>query len=312
MEELNKNPILEFNENQLQAVRQAHGYEDVNKLKQDIELLKEWIQKQNHFKIKDFDPGYLERLLIYNKGSIERTKQRFDKFCTFINLMPDFLQNFDIKNEFRPLLSMGNIAVLPKPTSDNYRVIISQTNGSCDNDFQLIDYYRYHVVIAHHALCNDYCHGFVVIFDARNLTLNLVTKCNPITINKGLMLLVEAMGMRLKKIHLISGSKLFDTFLMIVKQGLSEKLRNRLMVHSTVEGLQDYIPREQLPVDFGGDERSVKELNDMNFEEWSSDSHIANVKFMESAATDESSRLVCKFNEEYSGMPGSFKTLCVD
>lgn len=50
----------------------------------------------------------------------------------------------------------------------------------------------------------------------------------------------------------------------------------------------------------------------MNFKEFSSDDHIAKVKFMEQASTDESCRLPGKFNEEYSGMPGSFKTLCVD
>lgn len=54
MEEIQNNPILEFNPNQLQDVRKAVGYEDVNKLKQDIQQLQEWIKKQNHFKVKDF------------------------------------------------------------------------------------------------------------------------------------------------------------------------------------------------------------------------------------------------------------------
>lgn len=57
---------------------------------------------------------------------------------------------------------------------------------------------------------------------------------------------------------------------------------------------------------------SIFYYTDMDFQEWSSDNHIEKIKFMETAATDESARLGCKFNEEYSGMPGSFKTLFVD
>lgn len=69
------------------------------------------------------------------------------------------------------------------------------------------------------------------------------------------------MGQRLKKIHLLSGSKFFDTFLMILKQGLSAKIRDKIVVHSSVESIHDYIPRDKLPADYGGDEGSMKELN---------------------------------------------------
>lgn len=53
------------------------------------------------------DREYLERYLIYNKGSIERAKKHFDKVCTLRNLMPDFLQGYDIRNEFLALFNCG-------------------------------------------------------------------------------------------------------------------------------------------------------------------------------------------------------------
>ncbi|CAB3245640.1 unnamed protein product [Arctia plantaginis] len=312
MEEINPNSMLKFNENHLQKVREALGYGDVNKLKQDIKHLADWIKMQNHFRVKEFDEGYLERLLIYNKGSIERTKQKFDKLCTCINLMPEFLQNFDIKNEFKPLFNIITIAVLPKPTNDNYRVVISDFIGKDDNDFNIIQLYRYLMVMGHYMLSNDYCHGYEWIAGTKNLTMSTITKMNPMVIHKGLTLFTDAMGQRLKKIHIISGSKFFDAFMMVCKQALSAKLRERLVIHPDVESLYKDFPREQFPKDFGGDEKSIQELQEINFKQFSSDSHIETVKFMEKAATDESFRQSCKFNEEYSGMPGSFKTLCVD
>uniref|UniRef100_A0A2A4J2F6 CRAL-TRIO domain-containing protein n=1 Tax=Heliothis virescens TaxID=7102 RepID=A0A2A4J2F6_HELVI len=293
-------------------VRKCFGYDDINKLKQDIDQLQDWIRKQPHFKLKEFDRDFLERYLIYSKGSIERAKQRFDKLCTFTSLMPEFLQNFDIKNEFQPLHNVCLTCILPKPTPDNYRVIVSSLTGVDDSKFELVSYYRYLIVVGHYMLQNDYCNGYELVGDARNLTMATVMKLNPVTIHKALTCITEALGQRMKKIHLISGSKFFDTLLVVFKQGLSQKLSQRLHVHNSVESLYDHIKREHLPKDLGGDEKTIKELNDLNFKEVSTDSHIAKVKNMEQATTDESSRLTTKFNEEYSGMPGSFKTLCVD
>lgn len=54
MEAIKPNPILKFHENHLQNVRKVLGYEDINRLRQDIEQFDDWIKKQSHFKIKDF------------------------------------------------------------------------------------------------------------------------------------------------------------------------------------------------------------------------------------------------------------------
>lgn len=68
------------------------------------------------------------------------------------------------------------------------------------------------------------------------------------------------MSLRMKKIHLISGSKLFDTLLIILKQGFSAKLRERIVIHATVESLHEHIPKASLPKELGGDERTINEL----------------------------------------------------
>lgn len=46
--------MFSFNLNQLMDVRKTFGYTDVNKLKQDIDILDDWIRKQNHFTVKEF------------------------------------------------------------------------------------------------------------------------------------------------------------------------------------------------------------------------------------------------------------------
>ncbi|XP_075983985.1 alpha-tocopherol transfer protein-like [Anticarsia gemmatalis] len=312
MDAIKSTPILKYNENHLANVRKAVGYEDVNRLKQDIEQFEDWIQKQNHFRVKEFDREYLERLLIYSKGSIERAKKKLDKLCTCTNLMPEYLQHFDIKNEFDHLFKVAHTCMLPRPTADNYRVIFIVATGEDDKEYQLIQFYRYIIVLSHYLVTNDYCQGFEIVSDLSNLPLNIIVRFNPLVIHRAFMVLTECLGQRTKKIHLFGCFKFFEIVLNIVKRGLSAKLQERIVIHADAESLYHYIPREQLPKDFGGDEMSVKELAERNFQELSSEEHIARVKFMEQVTTDESRRLTCQFNEEYSGMPGSFKSLCVD
>ncbi|CAB3222192.1 unnamed protein product [Arctia plantaginis] len=166
--------------------------------------------------------------------------------------------------------------------------------------------------MGHYVLTHDYCQGFELVGDLRKLTLNNAKKLNPLVLHKALMLLTECMGQRMKKFHLFNGSVFFDFLLNLLKQGLSSKLRERIVIHSSIESLHGLIPKERLPKDFGGEEMSTKKLADLTFKELSSDEHLEKLKFMEQAATDESLRLISTFNEEYSGVPGSFKTLCVD
>ncbi|KAH9638208.1 hypothetical protein HF086_002050 [Spodoptera exigua] len=159
---------------------------------------------------------------------------------------------------------------------------------------------------------NDYCHGYELVGVSTNVSMAIVKKLNPIVVHKAVTLIVDALGQRMKKIHLISDSKFFDAILMVFKQALTAKLAKRLVVHNSLESLHEHITREHLPKDLGGDEKTMKELAEMDFEAVSSDEHIAAMKRMETAITDESLRPTGQFNEEYSGTPGSFKTLCVD
>lgn len=67
--------------------------------------------------------------------------------------------------------------------------------------------------------------------------------------------------MKLKGIHILSSSKLIDILISILKQILSEKLIKRIFVHKTMDTVYEHIPKDILPSEFGGEERSIKELH---------------------------------------------------
>ncbi|KAH9643480.1 hypothetical protein HF086_005575 [Spodoptera exigua] len=199
--------------------------------------------------------------------------------------MPEFLQNFDIRNEFVHLLNISQTCILPKPSADNYRVVLTTLTGADDDEFQLISYYRYLIVLVQYMMHHDYCVGYELVGDCTNFTLGTVKKMNPVIIHKALTMIVQA---------------------------LSAKLAQRLVIHNNLESLYEHIPKQHLPKDLGGGLKTMNELSERTFKEVCTDEHLAVVKRMETATTDESCRPTAKFNEEYSGTPGSFKTLCVD
>lgn len=80
-----------------------------------------------------------------------------------------------------------------------------------------------------------------------------------ITINN-IFLFQEGFGTKIKGIHILNAPSFVDKFVFIVKQGLKEKVANRLHVHNTFEELHKEIPKEVLPKDFGGDGPSCAKL----------------------------------------------------
>ncbi|KAJ2937962.1 hypothetical protein O0L34_g14245 [Tuta absoluta] len=160
-------------------------------------------------------------------------------------------------------------------------------------------------------LLHDYTAGIEFIMDNRNMSLGLLAKMSPIVMRK-FYAFAEAYGFRMKALHIISNSWMLEKAATIMTKGLSEKLSKRIQIHSSVETLQQFISREILPKDYGGEEKSIQELSANFVKEIGSQQHIARMEFISGAKTDESKRLTCTFNEEYLGIPGSFKTLCVD
>ncbi|KAI8442106.1 hypothetical protein MSG28_005732 [Choristoneura fumiferana] len=119
MDQLPLNPVLKFNPNQLYEVRKLFGLEDKDKLKQAIDQFEDWIKKQNHFDVTDFDRGFLERLIIFSKGSLERAKQHdfYKELCSDSHIDCMKFMEKATTNESRRLTSTFNDQYYAMPGS---------------------------------------------------------------------------------------------------------------------------------------------------------------------------------------------------
>ncbi|CAK1590219.1 unnamed protein product [Parnassius mnemosyne] len=138
------------------------------------------------------------------------------------------------------------------------------------------------------------------------LRMPMGLKNSPSTFQRG------GYGMKIKAVHVITHSKTAETIFTFCKQILSAKLFQRFQIHKDLESLHKVVQRDVLPEELGGNERSITKLHRECIDVISSKEFQEYYSEMKGALTNEKYRQTDKFNEEYMGIAGTFKTLNVD
>ncbi|KAJ8711048.1 hypothetical protein PYW07_008290 [Mythimna separata] len=283
------------------------------RLEEAIKILEEWIQKEDHIIKKDFGKGYLEKTLISCKGSVEKSKKLIDRLCTMKTMMPKFFSKVNAKEELKEILELAWVTPLPIITEDYCRVLIVKINNKNFTTESYMKYYQYHIILVEYIKAHDYVNGFVVIIDFSEINLiEVMSKMNAVELQQFLTILIKGYSARLKKILMLTDSKAIELLVKTVKHIVSEKIGSRIHVQPNLEELHKVVPKEILPVEYGGTERSIKKLQEEWVEAISSEEHVEYMKMMNKACSDETKRQAVKFNEDYMGLPGSFRGLKVD
>ncbi|XP_047999275.1 uncharacterized protein LOC125236497 [Leguminivora glycinivorella] len=307
------NNILQFNTNTLEDVRKEFNLHDPGMMEQTIDILYDWCQKQDHFVKKDFPRDYLERFIIYAKGSLEKAKLRIDRLCTMRTMAPNLFEKSNAKNDFPDLRDFYINVFMPKLTEDNYRIHVAKMMTKNITPSGFLKTYQHAAIMCEYITVYDYAQGFYSIMDLSDVNMaDVLTNMNLADFRNNINLFTECYGFRIAGIFIISTSKMIDAFVKILKQIVSDKIAQRINVFKTVTSLHEFLPKELLPEDFGGDQKSLCELYDEMNEEMSTEKHVAHMKEMQLTCTNENLRQSGRFDEEYLGMPGSFKLLSVD
>ncbi|XP_063541326.1 alpha-tocopherol transfer protein-like [Cydia strobilella] len=312
IEELPKKGFLKFRQDQLFQVRKLFNLEKPGRVKEAIELLREWLEKQDHFNKKDFSDVYLELLLITSKGSVERAKSRIDKLCTYRTIWPHFFTAIDVYS-FKEDFKTFNSLILPEVTEDYSRVNIFKINSNVPLQADLVlTYIKFSIILCEYCKLHDYPSGFIIVLDYQDVNLlDLLAILSPAQLQQMINLYMEGFGMRIRGIHLVTTSKVSDHLIMLLKQVLSKKLSNRIHVHRNHESLYDFIPKKILPADYGGDAVHMSEMRDDFFKELSTKEHMEYMKEIQSATVDLKKKPKDSSIDEMV-MTGSFRSLSVD
>jgi hypothetical protein len=103
--------------------------------------------------------------------------------------------------------------------------------------------------------------GDVFILDASVASVNHFSKITPTIVKKFLVCVQEAYPVKLKEVHVVNASPIVDTIINWVKPFIKEKIRNRIHIHSDMESLYKFVPKDILPEEYGGTAGKIDDFN---------------------------------------------------
>lgn len=287
-------------------------YQKVKNLKrEDVQSLKEWINKQPHLpKVTEIQ---LILFLHSTNNSIESAKNVIDIYFTMKTACADIFgsRTFDDKviqeglncnlcYPFQTLTPTGDMVVYSKlidPSPSVYSLV---------GHMKLLD-----VTTLLHLHQYGPTNGLQLIVDMEGIALGHLLKANPIVIKKFSYYFQEAIPVKLKHVHFINVVNFIDKIFALVKPLLSKELFNLFIVHTEIDSIYKYIPKEILPEEFGGNEEPITKLHENLKNRIRTGEEL--LKFQDEQLVDESKRKgPSKYDENLFGLDGSFKKLEID
>ncbi|XP_034949140.1 alpha-tocopherol transfer protein-like [Chelonus insularis] len=287
--------------------------ENVETRDKDLEHIKEWLKKQPHLP-DSFDDLRLMTFLRGSKFSLEKCKKKLDMYFTMRGAAPEFFSNRDVtRPETRDVLDLIYIPPLPGLTKNGRRVVVMKGKDKDIPTPNVAEAMKLVMMIGDIRLKEELIGvaGDVYILDASVATPAHFAKFTPNLVKKFLICVQEAYPVKLKEIHVVNVSPLVDSIVNFVKPFLKEKIRNRIFMHSDITTLYDYIPREILPAEYGGDAGPIQDINNT----WIKKLEDYGPWFKEQEALKSNEALRPgrpKTQDDLFGIEGSFRQLSFD
>lgn len=235
-------------------------------------------------------------------------------YFTMRTAIPEFFTNRDVTlPELKEITKIIQIPPLPGLTKNGRRVIVMRGINKDLPTPNVAELMKLVLMIGDVRLKEELMGvaGDVYILDASVATPSHFAKFTPALVKKFLVCVQEAYPVKLKEVHVVNISPLVDTIVNFVKPFIKEKIRNRIFMHSDLNTLYEYIPREILPAEYGGDAGPLQNIH----ETWIKKLEEYGPWFVEqeSIKTNEALRPgKPKTHDDLFGLDGSFRQLVID
>ncbi|CAH2066478.1 unnamed protein product, partial [Iphiclides podalirius] len=278
---------------ELAKIAKAELNENPKQTPEDVRILKEWILKQTHLKART-DDQWLVAILRGCKFSLERVKAKLDLYYTLRTTAPEVTMCLKpTEPNFLAFLRLGTCVILPKSkTGLHPRVIlirVGRYNPEEDSiaNVMCILYYLVQILVMEDDTASVL--GTKIVVDYEGCTLNHLIEANPSLLRKITAVSQDSLPLRLKGSHHLNVPSGIEVIFKLVSTFLNEKAKQRLKIHKSPEELFEHIPKDVIPIEYGGDGGTVAEIIEywagkiIEYKSWMEDE--------ENFGTDESRRL---------------------
>ncbi|XP_039763229.1 uncharacterized protein LOC120636037 [Pararge aegeria] len=285
--------------------------ENPTHVENDLRHLKEWLAKQLHLKART-DDQWLIAILRGCKFSLERAKTKLDLFYTLRTTAPEVtLRLKPTEAEFMDFLRLGTCVILRQPKDALHPCVILIRAGEYDPqkhnvaDIMCALYYLVQILVIENDTATVM--GTMIVVDYEKVTLSHLTQASPSLLKKLVAVSQDSLPLRLKGSHHVNVPAGIEIIFKLVSGFLGEKARKRLRIYKSNEELLKNLPKEVIPVEYGGSGGTISELIDywankiQEYKPWLEEE----MQF----GTDESKRITKVKNNSNQG---SFRKLDID
>ncbi|EDV98113.1 alpha-tocopherol transfer protein [Drosophila grimshawi] len=285
-----------------------------DRVPEDIEAMRTWISKQPHLKARD-DAQFLVAFLRGCKYSLEKTKLKLDNFYAMRGAVPELYKNRFVGDKQLSILKTGCLLRLSEPLQpDGPRIHISRYAYYDSNQYSIAEVMQVNTMLGEIQIREDdnaMVSGFVEIIDMKGVTAGHMFQFDAMLIKKLAVLGDKALPYRPKGFHFINAPSIAEKAMSIAKSLMSDKIRKRFHIHSKLDTLYKYVPKECLPVEYGGTNGNIQNVVDT----WTQKLIDYTEFFQQDAGygTNEKLRQGQPINSEtLFGIEGSFRKLDID
>ncbi|XP_013200525.1 alpha-tocopherol transfer protein-like [Amyelois transitella] len=299
---------------ELAKIAEEELNEKPTQIADDLRYLKEWIAKQPHL-IARTDDQWLVGLLRGCKFSLEKVKKKLDLYYTLKTTAPDItLRIKPTDPKFLDFLRLGTCVFLPKPKNQLYPRVLLIRPGAYDPeknhvaDIMCILYYLVQIVVLEDDVATVI--GTRILVDYQGVTMSHFSQGTPTVLKKLVAVSQDSMPLRLKGSHHMNMPSGIEMIFTLISNFLNEKAKERLKIHKTHEDLFDFVPKEIIPSEYGGDGGTISEITEYwvskmkEYKNW--------MQKEEQLGTDESKRLGQSLTKDNFSTEGSFRKLDID
>ncbi|KAK9511305.1 hypothetical protein O3M35_005879 [Rhynocoris fuscipes] len=299
---------------ELEELAKADLREDETLRKQSLEQMRDWLQKNNDITNCRTDAPFLLRFLRTKKYSLPLAQEMLERYLAIRQLYPEWFQKLDVNDpKVLELIDLGYCVALPERDEFGRKVIFTCTGKFDPNKYTSTDMVRVHSLVLE-SLLDDHenqIRGYTQIYDESGLSMNHLAIWSLTDIRNIIKCIQNSVPMRHKSTHFLnlpaSANKIFEFFLAL----LNDKLKNRVMVHKSVEDLKKQINPDILPQEYGGKVPLSDMIASMKKELLAKREALLGLDNMQIDLAKKT-KLVDDLEESVSGVAGSFRKLEVD
>uniref|UniRef100_A0A6P7GG22 Uncharacterized protein LOC114342038 isoform X2 n=1 Tax=Diabrotica virgifera virgifera TaxID=50390 RepID=A0A6P7GG22_DIAVI len=256
-----------------ELIRKKWGKTEGDVMK-DILIIREWLKTQKHLPEVPSN-NMIEFFLTNCKFSIEKTKKNLDMYYTIQTLLPELYQNCNpCAPEMDRVHDIVSFLCIPTLTPTLHRLTVIQYHDVDANDNDMKGILSLFLRVFHEIrMHEDLAMGEIYILDLERIKFSVISRLTPL---------------------------------------LFKKVGFVFEVHSfqSMDEITKHIPIELLPCDYGGQQKSIKELQGL----WKQKIFEYKDRFelLETMKVDESLRPEKLKNDEILGYYGNFKKIDTD